>query len=90
MQQNIRAKHMRPVYVMSCLLLCCCPCCVALQAQVKATQSAHLPTFTDAERKLLRRSYDYMGLTIYTGKYASEVPGNPNGWWVRTTDVNGK
>jgi beta-glucosidase/6-phospho-beta-glucosidase/beta-galactosidase len=59
-------------------------------AQAKKTQSAFLPVFTDAEKKLLRRSYDYMGLTIYTAKYASEVPGNPNGWWVRTTDVNGK
>jgi hypothetical protein len=49
-----------------------------------------LPVFTDAEKKLLRRSYDYMGLTIYTAKYASEVPGNPNGWWVRTTDPSGK
>eukprot|EP00882_Tetradesmus_deserticola_P026789 GHRQ01029583.1.p1 GENE.GHRQ01029583.1~~GHRQ01029583.1.p1 ORF type:complete len:356 (+),score=138.00 GHRQ01029583.1:1133-2200(+) len=58
--------------------------------QAKRTQGAFLPVFTDAEKKLLRRSYDYMGLTLYTAKYASEVPGNPNGWWVRTTDVNNK
>lgn len=57
--------------------------------QIKNTQK-ELPSFTDAEKALLRKSYDYMGLTIYTGKYAREVPGNPNGWWVMTTDVNGK
>lgn len=62
--------------------------CVCLQ--VKKTQWDHLPAFTEAEKKLLKRSYDYMGLTIYTAKYASETPGNPNGWWIRTVDVNGK
>ena len=31
-----------------------------------------------------------MGLTLYTAKYAREVPDNPNGWWVMTTDKSGK
>lgn len=39
---------------------------------------------------MLKRSYDYMGLTLYTAKYAAQVPDNPNGWWIKTTDVNGK
>eukprot|EP00879_Flechtneria_rotunda_P007225 GHRR01007582.1.p1 GENE.GHRR01007582.1~~GHRR01007582.1.p1 ORF type:complete len:500 (+),score=122.40 GHRR01007582.1:150-1649(+) len=56
--------------------------------QVKDRQSP--PTFTDYEKSILKKSYDYMGLTIYTAKYAKEVPGNPYGWWVSTTDVNGK
>jgi hypothetical protein len=31
-----------------------------------------------------------MGLTLYTAKYAREVPDNANGWWVMTEDKNGK
>ncbi len=57
--------------------------------QIRRNQP-NLPFFTEEQKKLLRRSYDYMGLTIYTGKYASDQPTNPNGWWVRTVDVNGK
>jgi hypothetical protein len=53
-------------------------------------QAKYLPSFTDAEKALLKRSYDYMGLTIYTAKYAAQVPDNPNGWWIKTTDPNGK
>jgi hypothetical protein len=54
------------------------------------TQAKYLPAFTDAEKALLKRSYDYMGLTLYTAKYAAENPDNPNGWWIKTTDTNGK
>lgn len=57
---------------------------------VKKTQAEFLPAFTASERALLKRSYDYMGLTLYTAKYASAAPGNPDGWWVRTTDKAGK
>jgi hypothetical protein len=49
-----------------------------------------LPSFTSDEKALLKKSYDYMGLTIYTAKYAAEVPDNPNGWWVKTTGPDGK
>lgn len=58
-------------------------CCGALQVK-------WLPVFTADEKALLKKSYDYMGLTIYTAKYAAEVPDNPNGWWIKTTDPNGK
>lgn len=58
---------------------------------IKRTQSQYLPVFTDAEKALLRRSYDYMGLTIYTAKYAAlAVDKGPDGWWVKTTGADGK
>jgi hypothetical protein len=57
--------------------------------QVKQTQSQFLPTFSDYEKSVLKKSYDYMGMTIYTAKWARENE-NPNGWWIMTTDVNGK
>lgn len=53
-------------------------------------QVKYLPSFTADEKALLKKSYDYMGLTIYTAKYAAEVPDNPNGWWIKTEDPNGK
>lgn len=57
---------------------------------ISTPQAKYLPTFTDSEKALLKKSYDYMGLTIYTAKYAAQVPDNPNGWWIKTTDPNGK
>lgn len=57
---------------------------------IKNTMKAYLPTFTSDEKALLKKSYDYMGLTIYTAKYAAQVPDNPNGWWIKTVDPNGK
>lgn len=53
-------------------------CCASV------VQADYLPTFTVDEKALLKKSYDYMGLTIYTAKYAAQVPDNPNGWWVKT------
>lgn len=37
-------------------------------ALVKARFGEHLPVFTPEERALLTRSYDYMGMTLYTAK----------------------
>ena len=59
-------------------------------ARVKSSFSRFLPTFTEAEKALLKKSYDYLGITLYTGKYAREIPGNPNGWWIMNNDVNNK
>eukprot|EP00878_Enallax_costatus_P001527 GHUV01001678.1.p1 GENE.GHUV01001678.1~~GHUV01001678.1.p1 ORF type:complete len:401 (+),score=78.89 GHUV01001678.1:691-1893(+) len=60
-------------------------------ALIKRTQAQYLPVFTDAEKALLRKSYDYMGLTIYTAKWASKAgDGSSDGWWVRTNDRDGK
>jgi hypothetical protein len=66
------------------------PRTLSTQRNHPTAQAKYLPTFTDAERALLKRSYDYMGLTIYTAKYAAETPDNPNGWWIKTTDPSGK
>ena len=49
-----------------------------------------LPAFTDAQKAELRRSYDYFGITFYTGKWAAERPDNPGGWEVKLVDVAGK
>lgn len=60
-------------------------------AHVKRTQAQYLPTFSDSEKASLRKSYDYMGLTIYTAKWASLAGnGSPDGWWVRTIGPDGK
>jgi hypothetical protein len=56
---------------------------------VKRRYSQHLPVFSDAEKQLLKKSYDYMGLTLYTAKYALRDPQREDGWWVATKDVNG-
>jgi hypothetical protein len=37
----------------------------------------------------LKKSYDFLGLTLYTAKYARDN-GDPNGWWVITEDKNGR
>jgi beta-glucosidase/6-phospho-beta-glucosidase/beta-galactosidase len=42
------------------------------------------PEFNATEKALLKGSYDYMGLTIYTGKYATADPQKTTGWWVVT------
>ncbi|GBF92735.1 beta-glucosidase-like [Raphidocelis subcapitata] len=56
---------------------------------VKARYSANLPVFTESEKQLLKKSYDYMGLTLYTAKYALRDPQRADGWWVSTKDANG-
>jgi hypothetical protein len=55
---------------------------------VKKLKAAYLPEFTEAEKQLLKRSYDYVGMTLYTAKYA-HYNGNPDGWWVMTKDKDG-
>lgn len=64
---------------------CLTPC-------LPASPSQFIPNggFTESEKALLKGSYDFMGLTLYTAKYAREVPDNKDGWWVMTDDVNGK
>jgi beta-glucosidase len=58
-------------------------------ATLKRVAGANLPTFSEADKALLRKSYDYMGMTLYTAKYARSN-GNPDGWWVIVTDPSGK
>lgn len=48
-----------------------------------------LPAFTEAEKRDLRRSYDYFGITFYTGKWAAERPDNAGGWEVKLVDPSG-
>ena len=59
---------------------------------VKKLYGKYLPNggFTEGEKALLKGSFDFMGLTLYTAKYAREVPDNPDGWWVITEDKQGK
>jgi beta-glucosidase len=56
---------------------------------LKRVAGGSLPAFSAAEKALLRRSYDYIGITIYTGKYARSN-GDPDGFWVMTTGPDGK
>ena len=59
-------------------------------ALVKRRFAQHLPAFTEAEKALLKGSYDAVGVTIYTGKYAAADPLRDDGWWVRTAGADGK
>lgn len=58
---------------------------------VKNLYGKYMPNggFTDYEKSVLKGSYDFMGLTLYTAKYARDN-GSPDGWWVITEDKNGK
>ncbi|KAI8476517.1 MAG: glycoside hydrolase superfamily [Monoraphidium minutum] len=58
-------------------------------ALVKKQYGNYLTPFTDYEKSLLKKSYDYLGLTLYTAKYARDN-GNPDGWWVLTEGKDGK
>lgn len=53
------------------------------------TKGSYLQKFTDAEKKLLTKSYDYLGMTIYTSKYG-RYNGSPDGVWIMNEDKNGK
>ena len=59
-------------------------------AVVKRTHGQFLPVFTESEKALLKKSYDYFGVTQYTAKWSKENPDRPDGWWVRTEDSKGK
>lgn len=37
-----------------------------------------LPTFIEAEKALVKGSFDYIGLNFYTGRYAQGKPVAPN------------
>ncbi|KAI8476683.1 MAG: glycoside hydrolase superfamily [Monoraphidium minutum] len=56
---------------------------------VKRVKAAYLPVFTAAEKALLKMSYDYVGMTLYTAKYATSN-GKPDGFRVRTVDKDNK
>ena len=56
---------------------------------LKRVAGSALPPFSEPEKALLRKSYDYIGITIYTGKYARSN-GDPDGFWVMTTGPDGK
>lgn len=58
--------------------------------KLKDSYAEVLPKFTDAEKAELKKSYDYFGITFYTGKWAAERPDNPGGWEIKLVDVNGK
>lgn len=58
--------------------------------KLKESFAAYLPAFTDAEKNDLKKSYDYFGITFYTGKWAAERPDNPGGWEVKLVDPSGR
>lgn len=41
---------------------------------MKSTGGKRLPKFTQAESKLLKGSYDFMGMNYYTTNYAENAP----------------
>lgn len=55
--------------------------------KVKDSFKDNLPVFTDAQKADLKKSYDYFGITFYTGKWAAERPDNPGGWEVKLVDA---
>jgi beta-glucosidase len=55
----------------------------------KGKIAVNLIPLTAEEQKMLKGSYDYMGVTLYTGKYARSN-GDPLGWRVSTIGPDGK
>lgn len=45
---------------------------------MKSTLRERLPTFTDEEKELVKRSYDFMTVNYYTSRYAQGLPINAN------------
>lgn len=56
---------------------------------VKKVYPQYIKGFSDYEKSILKKSYDFMGLTLYTAKYARDN-GDANGWWVLTEGRDGK
>jgi beta-glucosidase len=46
----------------------------------RAAADAGLPAFTDAQRRALKGSADFLAINTYTGYYAYESPGKPDGF----------
>lgn len=54
----------------------------------RAAADAPLPAFTEAQRRALKGSADFLAINTYTGYFAYESPGRPDGFRINETRSN--